>query len=147
LSSDAHLKKHAPYTTSYSEKALFKLIYKYHTIILKPNRGSSGNGMMKVSKREAEAGYLIQSKRKLTQIESNKALVQHIKKKMKKRTYLIQEYIERMKWKQQPSDIRAIDQNGKVYVIELTNKPSLRKLQYDGLDPSMYSGVKRLLKL
>ena len=98
-----------PETTIFTGENFDQMVKKYGTVILKPNKGSGGVGVMKVS-RLSEGKYSVHSGT-VKKVFTNKADVHlHLIRSTSSRTYIVQRYISLAKINGSPFDIRVMVQ-------------------------------------
>ncbi|PTM58940.1 YheC/YheD family protein [Desmospora activa] len=107
-----HLAPHMPKTCFFTAESLQKMITRYGEVILKPVIGSRGSGVIKVSFLK-ENGYEIHTENKKKEITEFENVVNHIKKKIGSRRYLIQRRVRLSEIDNRPFDIRIIVQRKK----------------------------------
>ncbi|WP_159888435.1 YheC/YheD family protein [Paenibacillus puerhi] len=106
MKSDPILRRHLPETYPYTSVTARKMIRKYPSLFIKPNRGSQGKGIIRLRRlhyRKIQISWGLQHR----EIPRKKA-VQAVQRLMKpKRTYLIQQGLELAKYKNRIFDIRV----------------------------------------
>lgn len=110
LSAKSKLKKHLPHTMSFSKKNLRKMVSEHDMLYIKPNVGSLGLGIFKVT--QSDEGYTVQTNKRTRSFDEITEMYHFIKsiKKKKKKKLLIQEGIRLDKVQGKPYDLRAMVQ-------------------------------------
>ncbi|WP_010271147.1 YheC/YheD family protein [Paenibacillus senegalensis] len=109
LSADSRLKKHLPQTMSFSRKNLRKMASRHSVLYIKPNVGSLGLGIFKVTC--AEDGYTVKTNKRTRHYEDLNELYAFIKsKKEENKKLIIQKGIRLDRVQDKPYDLRAMVQ-------------------------------------
>ncbi|WP_176762116.1 YheC/YheD family protein [Natronincola ferrireducens] len=106
LKEDKAIIKYLPITEPYSRKNCLKFLKKHGVAILKPEKGSSGRGIIKVSLKDKY--YTIATKSKTITLDRNEDLLPYLEKQMNNKPYIIQQYIDRVKINDRFFDIRVL---------------------------------------
>lgn len=114
LSNDSKLSKQLPFTLKATENNIKAMMEKYDSLILKPNLGRIGKGLMKIEKMGEEwcLSYTEKSKAGKTRkkIYFQSELPDILTKKIKSHFYIVQERINLATYNNNPFDIRVIVQ-------------------------------------
>ena len=94
------------------------LLEKHNAIYLKPNNGTGGYGIYKISK--LNQGYLLQSGLRSRGFKSMEQLMSSVSKIFSKKRYLAQRGINLLKFRNRPFDIRVMVQKNKHNLWETT---------------------------
>lgn len=106
LSSDPYLRKHSPATTLFNQKALVRFVRKHPVVFLKPIKGTAGIGVMRIVRKN---GIIkLQSGSQTWRVRKIKKLCLLVKRKTRKRAYLIQMGVPLIKINQRPIDFRVV---------------------------------------
>lgn len=109
LLADSRLKKHLPKTMAFSKKNLRKMTSRYSLLYIKPNVGSLGLGIFKVTTNEY--GYTAKTNKRTRHFEDLNDLYFFIKDiKQEKKKLIIQKGIRLDKVQGKPYDLRAMVQ-------------------------------------
>lgn len=111
------LRKYIPETVRYSSENLNDMLDKYGMVYIKPNKGSCGNGVIKVIKYSRNKyGYHIGEAPR--SFSSYKDMYQSLCKKKYNRDYLIQKGIDLLTYQKRIFDIRVMMQKNPEYKWE-----------------------------
>ncbi|MGF7186853.1 glutathione synthase/RimK-type ligase-like ATP-grasp enzyme [Desulfitispora alkaliphila] len=116
LSNNQELHPHLPETHWAEEETILKMLNKYGKIILKPNGGSLGQGLMKIESNKAEniLTLYLQKERAWKSISFAHEIPEILKKRLKRSIYIAQEFIPLARYKGSVYDVRVYCQkNGK----------------------------------
>lgn len=107
LRRDPIVSRHVPKMKWFRTSHCQKMLKSYSTIYIKPDKGSLGEGIIRVKKRNSSASEIAyQSNKKRV---STKRVVRQIKKHLDpKRKYLIQQGIDLVTYKRRPFDVRIV---------------------------------------
>ncbi|GGG13265.1 YheC/YheD family protein [Paenibacillus abyssi] len=97
-----------PTTKKFNSKTLYSLLNTYGMVYVKPNRGSFGQGVMRIEK--TGTGFRYQHRERLNVFNTYDAMYHSIAKEIGKREYLIQKGISLLKYKGRRFDIRVMVQ-------------------------------------
>ncbi|MBM7662839.1 glutathione synthase/RimK-type ligase-like ATP-grasp enzyme [Bacillus mesophilus] len=115
LKQDPYLKEHLPETEVLTIESLNKMASNYSTLILKKSYGEFGKGAMKLEKIDKENWCLSYKSKKdepLKRVLFNKKIPSLLKKRVTKKTYIIQELIPLATFQGNPFDMRvAVQRN------------------------------------
>lgn len=103
------LAQHLPTTLRMNEQNLWRLASQYGTVIVKPNGGYGGKGVMQVSLR-AGGQVEIHYDKKVRAFTSKSEAYKFLKRKMGRATHLVQQKIALAKVDGRPFDIRVMVQ-------------------------------------
>jgi len=101
-----------PATIIFSEQGLWNFIRKYGTVVLKPNRGHSGKGVIHLFRLE-EDRYAIQMENRKIILDGKEATFGQIGEIIHSRKYMIQRRIVLAEIDTQPFDLRIMVQRNK----------------------------------
>jgi len=113
------LAKALPLTRKMSKKDFWSMLEQFQKVIIKPSTGSGGCGVLKVST-SRNRKYHVRSGSSKHSFRGKKATYQFIRRKIKGRSHIIQEYIPLAKIDKRPFDIRAMVQQTKRSKWKLT---------------------------
>jgi len=106
------LSQNLPTTSRYSDNQFWLFLRRFKVIILKPNHGSGGAGIIKVTERnkdEFEVQYNVNKQR----ISGKINLLKHVKLLMRNYPYIIQQWVPLATINGKPFDIRVMVQRKK----------------------------------
>ncbi|HZG17808.1 MAG TPA: YheC/YheD family protein [Candidatus Bathyarchaeia archaeon] len=104
------LRRFLPETRRYSAMALWRMLRRYQTVVIKPLAGSGGNGVIKVSKINP-VYYRVHTQNHYKILKGRAALAHYLAKRLHRgRSYLVQRYIHLAKVQGKPFDFRYIVQ-------------------------------------
>ncbi|WP_332697628.1 YheC/YheD family protein [Halalkalibacter lacteus] len=116
LSENIDISKQLPFTLRATETNIKAMMKKYNSLIIKPNKGSYGRGIMKLEKIEEKWCFTFTEKEGTTVIKKNiyfkTKLPFTLKKRIKQAFYIVQERIDLATYNNNPFDIRvAVQRN------------------------------------
>ncbi|MDG0793813.1 YheC/YheD family protein [Cohnella ginsengisoli] len=97
-----------PATSKMTAESLKRLLDRYGMVYVKPDRGSFGNGVMRVEK--TGEGYRYQSGRKIVQYRRYEALYGALRRLTRGKTYLVQRGIHLLRYRGNRFDLRVMSQ-------------------------------------
>jgi hypothetical protein len=106
------LAAHLPETKRMTQNAFWYLIRKYGQVIVKPNGGSGGVGVIQITALGNE-NYGIHTDRRRITVKQKKRTFAILKRKMGNRNYIVQRRINLVTINKRPIDIRVIVQRRK----------------------------------
>ncbi|MBP1934498.1 YheC/YheD family protein [Ammoniphilus resinae] len=118
---DPSLLSSLPETKLYTEVNFDMMIQRYETVILKPNRGGGGAGVMKVS-RLVGGKYIIQRGAMKKVFSSRASTIGYINQYKSSKTYIVQRYIPLSTIDDSPFDLRVMVQRKKGVPWTITGK-------------------------
>lgn len=108
------LHPYLPKTTIFSQKNFMKFVKESNEIIIKPNTGLNGKGVVKVTFKEKNK-YEVHSGRKKKECDSIMATYRELKKRVGNRKYIIQKRIKLAEINGRPLDFRIIVQRSSLH--------------------------------
>lgn len=105
LEGSPSLRKHLPYSKAYTKNNMISMINKYHSLYIKPQRGSVGSGIMRIVRLSGDR-WSIRSSRG-AQTLSKMATLNKVHRYVGHRLYMIQEGISLSTYQGRPYDIRV----------------------------------------
>lgn len=109
MKASEHLAPHLPKTYRFSRKALWILLKQYGAVIIKPNGGGGGLGVIKVTYL-GNRRYEIHKEKKRITVKGKKRAYLKIRRIMQNRVYIVQRYIHLATIDNRPLDMRIIVQ-------------------------------------
>lgn len=111
LLTDPQVAKLLPYTVAFSKSNLERLMFNHSTLFIKPTRGSVGDGIVKITKKN-DGLWEIHLKKGKPLRKSKKQTQAFLRNFIGNRTYIIQEAIPLALYKKRPYDLRVSVQRG-----------------------------------
>lgn len=106
---DPEIAPFLPETEEWSYETLQSFLEDYPVIFVKPSLGGGGVGILKITKLEANLGFLYQSDHELLVFPDTDMIYRHIQKiKPRRKRYLIQQGLPLMLVEKRPVDFRAL---------------------------------------
>lgn len=102
------LSRNHPNTKRLSKKNLQRMLKKYKMVYIKPVYGMHGSGVMRIDRKKK--GYQYQSGSSINKTSSYSSFYQKLRKKTKKKPYMVQKGIHLLKYQNCPFDIRVMIQ-------------------------------------
>ncbi len=115
LSEDSMLQSYLPFTLRATEENILHMLGQYDTLIIKPNNGSLGHGVMKMTKVKDRYEWMFLDKGTKTykSILFNNKLPTELTNILKKRMYIVQQRIPLACYQGHPFDLRvSVQKNG-----------------------------------
>jgi glutathione synthase/RimK-type ligase-like ATP-grasp enzyme len=103
------LAPHLPETKRMTQNTFSDLLAKYGSVIIKPNGGSGGDGVIQVTA-SRNASYVIHKENKRITLKGKKHTYVSLRKKTGYRNYIVQRWIKLATVKKRPFDVRVIVQ-------------------------------------
>ncbi|NDI34128.1 YheC/YheD family protein [Chengkuizengella sediminis] len=114
LINNVHLKKYIPDTKKVSYESLNEMLEKHSVVYVKPSRGSSGKGVMKIQKKiqHEKTIYEIQNDLNINYFYTYTTLYNDLNEHIKKseRLHIVQKGIDMVKYNDRSADIRVMVQ-------------------------------------
>ncbi|GAE26072.1 hypothetical protein JCM9140_2100 [Halalkalibacter wakoensis JCM 9140] len=103
------LRKHLPETHKASEVTILEMLQKHKKVIIKPNSGSLGNGLMKIETKGSKYELNLYSKKEKGRIFVlfEKEIPDILKKNLRATSYVVQEYIPLSEYEDNVYDLRV----------------------------------------
>ncbi|MDP5275744.1 YheC/YheD family protein [Chengkuizengella axinellae] len=124
LINNVYLKKYIPETKKVSSESLQEMLNKYKAVYVKPNRGSSGKGVMKIQQRihHGKIVYEVQNNLSIKHFDNYNALYYKLNEHIQKsdRMHIVQKGINMIKYKKRSADIRVMVQQNPQSEWEIT---------------------------
>ncbi|WP_026691175.1 YheC/YheD family protein [Alteribacter aurantiacus] len=98
-----------PKTVRYTQRRLVSMLNRYGVVVIKPNFGRLGRGIIKVALLDGSQ-YEIHHQGQKSNVVGNENLLDFLKKKMLRKRYIIQEFIPLLKVGDQVMDVRVMVQ-------------------------------------
>lgn len=107
LMRDRHLSRHVPVTEWYHDDTLYRMLAFYPVLYIKPDNGSSGNGIIRVKRLNGYECLVSHGK------HSDKCMIHRLayevrKRMMPRRKYIIQQGISLATYQKRPFDLRVV---------------------------------------
>lgn len=97
-----------PETSKMTADSLKRMLDRYRMVYVKPDRGSYGNGVMRIEKRGE--GYRYQAGRKIVKFRRYEALFGALRRLTRGKTYLVQKGIHLLRYRGNRFDLRVMTQ-------------------------------------
>ncbi|MBU8906022.1 YheC/YheD family protein [Desertibacillus haloalkaliphilus] len=120
LSQDNWLASFFPETLLYTESTFRHLLHKYRSVIVKPNLGVHGNGVLKISK--IMDRYRFQCDDVVKTFSNISLLIDYLQKVTANECYIVQKYIELATINERPFDLRVMVQRKIDHDWEITGQ-------------------------
>lgn len=108
LIGDRKVSGHIPHTEKLQRSTLAAMLSRYGMVYVKPEKGTFGNGVMRVE--QAAGGFKYQAGTNIRSFTSYDAMYDDLKKTIKGRSYLVQKGIHLLKHRGRKFDIRVMVQ-------------------------------------
>lgn len=108
IQKDERVARCIPETVLMTKESLSRLLERYGMVYIKPERGTCGNGVMRVDK--VKAGYRYQLGRKIKNYTAISPMYAAILKDTKQKRYLVQRGIHLLPYDGRPFDLRVMVQ-------------------------------------
>jgi len=109
LLKNGSLKRYVPDTKLLGQKTLFSMLETYGTVFVKPDRGSAGQGILRVQKLAPDQ-YRLRYGLKIRNYASFPALFEGILQVKMNRPYIVQQGIDLLRYRDRPFDVRVMVQ-------------------------------------
>lgn len=105
LMQDERVIPHIPETRKYSQENLRSMLSSYGLVVLKPNVGTGGSGIILIERQNEN--YLLKHSHRQRRIAAFSSLVEAVRKLMRRREYLVQQGIRLAQIDGRPLDYRV----------------------------------------
>ncbi|MBA4602799.1 YheC/YheD family endospore coat-associated protein [Thermoactinomyces mirandus] len=123
LATNERISHKLPETFLFRDKRSLSLFKRYPTVYLKPNNGSLGSGIIKMTR--TREGWIYQASTSIGTIRrtlgSNYKMIQFLQQKIGKKPYIAQQGLKLMKFENRPVDFRILVQKRKEGVWKITS--------------------------